>query len=285
MAQRWLRKARSRWAGQTLLSLRRTAAGTLVIAVLAHLLLLWAEAASMAEVPLASAAAAVGATLHATHYGFAWKLGSAALLGFAVFTLVRWPARLFSASRSMCVLALAIFLYSRSIVSHAGASGDVTWAVAFDWVHFFLISLWIGEVIIAGFVALRALPEAQGLDNDERASYLVALSNSATAALLGIVATGAFAAWRALGGADNVLDHPYALILMVKLILVASAAALGGANRFLVMPVLLPALRGERMPERKIEQRLINIVQIEALLLIAALVAAAILSSTSPSSA
>lgn len=63
-------------------SLRRTTVGTLAIAALAHLMLLWLEAASMAEVPLANAASVVAATLDATHYGFAWKLGTGALLEF-----------------------------------------------------------------------------------------------------------------------------------------------------------------------------------------------------------
>lgn len=286
MAQTWLRKGRSPWAGANVPVLRRFAIGTLATAMLAYAMLLWLEAAGMAEVALPDAGPAVAATLDATHYGFAWKLGMCALVAVAVLTLVRWPSRFAAAAEMARLLALAGFLYTRSIVSHAGASGDVTWAVAADWVHLVLISLWIGEVIIAGFVTLRFISGTDGAGKRERAAYIEALSTSATVALIGIFITGAIAAWRGLGSVENAIGNPYATVLTAKLLLVASAAALGGANRFLVMPGLLPALRGElARQDGGMESRFKVILQVESLILIAALVLAAILSSTSPPTA
>lgn len=95
--------------------------------------------------------------------------------------------------------------------------------MAADWIHLVLISLWIGEVFVAGLVTLR---EAAGSGQDgrlDRARYIEALSHSATIALVGIFVTGLISAWRGLGGVENVTGNPYATALLIKLALVATA--------------------------------------------------------------
>lgn len=79
--------------------------------------------------------------------------------------------------------------------------------------------------------------------------------------------------------------NAYSSVLLSKLSLVAIAAVLGGFNRFFVMPSLLA---GWRAPHVGAEQRLRRfrlVLRIEAIVLLAVLVAAAILSATPPPTA
>lgn len=272
LAGMWLHGRRSAWAVRTAHQLRRVTLAAFAPAAAAYLALLWLEAAFLAEVPLAQAGPAVHSLLTATHYGFAWKAGSLALAVAAALAIA-------NGALALRLLALAVFLYSRSMVSHAGAAADFGWAIAADWLHFVLAGVWVGAVIVAGFVALPRAAAGTAADAPDRAHYVRALSMSATIALAGIVATGLANAWNGLGSLANASGNPYANALLAKLVLVLAAAALGGFNRFRVMPALLqPASAGDDAAAR----RFVLVLRIESVLLFAALVLAAILSSTPP---
>jgi putative copper resistance protein D len=277
MSAAWLRRPASLWAlGQLRCFLVPPLAG-LASALLADIAVLWLEAAAMAEVPVGAAAAPAYAMLSATHFGACWLTGFGALVAAGAAAIARSGA-----ARWCGLLALAGFLYSRSIVSHAGAEGDFSWPAAADWLHLVLISVWVGEVLVAGAGTLRRAASVH-VDRLEQARYVEALSHSATLALAGIAASGLYAAWRALGSLDKLSGNPYAGVLLVKLSLVAGAALLGGANRLLVMPGLLAGLRGSGAAPAA--RRFALVLQVEALVLVAVLVAAAVLSSTAPPTA
>jgi copper resistance protein D len=281
----WLRSASSPWAADMLPRLRHAMLACFAAATLTYVVVLWLEAASMAEVPVAEAFPAVQSVITATHYGYAWLLGAAALIVAWAATAVR-PGALGPGPGSVLRLAaLGLFLYSRSIVSHAGAAGDFTWAVAVDWLHLVLISIWVGEVIVAGLITLRREPTTGQGNRVDCARYVEALSTSATVALAGIFVTGVLSAWRGIGSPDQVFGNPYATMLLIKVGLVLCAAALGGMNRFVVMPALLARLRGARVPEPGATRRFALVLQVEAIILLAVIVAAAILSSTPPPTA
>lgn len=278
----WLRTRASPWAASALPRLCTallTASGT---AILAYLAILWVEAASMAEVPLPEALPAVRSVLTGTHFGLAWLIGAVALLATAVVsaTPLRIQSRL--PASVVRIVAIGVLLYSCSMASHAGAGGDFTWSVAVDWVHLVLISIWVGEVIVAGLISLRQLPANTAESRSDCAAYIEALSGSATVALVGIFVTGAISTWRVLEVPENLLGNPYGTTLIIKVGLVLAAAALGGINRFVVMPSLLRALTQTSDAAREASGRFARILQVEAILLIAVLLAAAILTSTSP---
>jgi putative copper resistance protein D len=277
----WLRRTVSPWAGALSVRLHGAMKGAALAAALAYVAVLWLEAAAMAEVPPAAAFPAVQSVITATHYGLAWMIGAAALLVLGL-TLMRRESR-GPVPSLVRLLALATFLYSRSMVSHAAAGGDFAWGVAADWVHLLLVSVWVGEVLVAGLAALRTEP-ADPQSRRECAADVQALSRSATIALAGIVLTGAFSAWRGLGAIGNAFGNPYATTLLVKLALVLCAAALGGLNRFLVMPALLDQLRQAAPPRQGAGRRFALILRLEAVFLAGALVAAVFLGSTSPPS-
>lgn len=280
----WLRSARSAWGIGLVPRLRKLMLLALAAAATAYVAVLWLEAASMAEVPVSEAFPAVRSVITATHYGLAWMVGAAALLAVGFTLRIRKGERPSAAASLVRAAALGVLLYSRSMVSHAGAAGDFTWAVLADWVHLVLISLWVGEVIVAGLVTLRSQPEWESKNRAECARFVTSLSTSATVALVGIFITGVLSAWRVLGSPGNVLGNPYGAALLIKVGLVLSAAALGGLNRFVVMPKLLAQLRRPK-PDGNANGKFAVILQVEACILVAVLIVAAVLSSTSPPTA
>jgi putative copper resistance protein D len=271
MSTAWLRAGRSAWSVGHIARLRAAAEAAVAAALLSSIALLWLEAAAMAEVPVGSAAPAVYSVLTATHYGFAWTIGICALAAVAIVTVLRWRPEHARITDLVRLLASGVFLYSRSMVSHAGAGGDVSWAVAADWLHLVLISLWVGEVFIAGLVTLRQPAASIKEEGPERARYIQALSNSATVALAGIFVTGLVSAWRGLGSLENATGNAYATTLLIKLALVATAAMLGGVNRFFVMPPLLEHLRSTTSTSANAERQFARLLQIEAVVLFARL--------------
>jgi putative copper resistance protein D len=129
---------------------------------------------------------------------------------------------------------------------------------------------------------LTATENMAAADRRARAGYVASLSSSATFALTGIFATGLYASWRNLGGLDNLVGNPYGNTLVAKLLLVGVAAMLGGINRFFVMPPWLASeSTGTAVPEL-LPMRFKRILWIEALVLLAVVVLAAWLASTSP---
>jgi putative copper resistance protein D len=116
--------------------------------------------------------------------------------------------------------------------------------------------------------------------------WVASLSSTATVALVVVVLTGSFKIWRngtsltALGSSD------YGVALGSKLALVALAAALGGFNRFRILPALFVDLRadiGDAAP-RPWRRRLKTVLHLEALVLLLVLVAAAVLAGAEPPS-
>jgi len=251
----------------------------------AYVAILWLEAASMAELPLLEAMPAVRSVIAGAHVGLAWMIGAAALLATAAVSASPLRVQSRMPATVVRILAIGVLLYSRSMVSHASAAGDFTWAVAVDWVHLVLISMWVGEVIVAGLVTLRGAPGDAPASRSDCAAYVRALSHSASIALAGLAATGVLGAWRVIERPADLFGNPYGATLMVKVGLVVGAAALGGFNRFVLMPSLLGSLTQAGRGGAHAGTRFARVLQLEALVLLAVLVTAAFLTSTSPPSA
>ena len=72
-------------------------------------------------------------------------------------------------------LGVKVFACSHSLVSHAGAHGEATWAVAVDTVHLLLVGPWAGEVFIGAYVLPPTCADA---DRADRTRSVQALSSS-----------------------------------------------------------------------------------------------------------
>jgi putative copper resistance protein D len=234
----------------------------------------------MAEVPITEAAGATWSMLTSTHLGLAWSIGMTGLVIAAAAMSVRGKQG--QAAPVISLAALAVFWYTRGMVSHAASDGDFSLRLFSDWVHLGLISLWVGEVMLSGGVMLKASDNMEAADRRARASYVASLSSSATFALAGIFVTGLYASWRSVAGFVNLVGNPYGNTLVAKLLFVGAAALLGGFNRFFVMPAWIAREAAGNAAPPALPERFRRVLWIEALVLLAVVVLAAWLASTSP---
>ena len=275
----WLRGAASPWAAR---SRRRSMAAlktALAFTAVADVVLLWQQAAYMAELPLADALALLPKMLEQTYVGHCWAGGVLGLM--LVLAATGEPAARQGMLRlAFAALGVTVFVYSRVAVSHAGDSGLASVQGLVESVHLWGISAWIGIVGIAAFVVLANPIEAAASEGAEVADWVQTLSAVATGALIVVVGTGLFNAWRGVGSPANLVGSAYGNTLLVKVGLVAIAVALGAFNRFRVMPCLVDALRAPLGLPAQWRGRFVRVLRIEAFVLLTALVAAAVLSAS-----
>jgi putative copper resistance protein D len=274
----WLSHGQSAWAARAQARVRPLALASLAVTLVACGCVFWLEAASMAEVSVWAAGPAVVAMATATHFGMACSIGFVALATALAMLL----APRFRGGALAALAAMAVYFYTRSMVSHAADNGDFSIALGADWLHLIAISLWVGEVIVAGLFTMT-LPLQGAADRAALGRYVEKLSASATAALAGIVITGLYGAWRNIGTFEQLTGTAYGLALLYKLSAVLTAALLGGGNRFFVMPGLLSALH--KSSPTGATRLFTAVLQIEAVVLVGVLILAAMLSSTAPATA
>ncbi len=227
----------------------------------ASFLALWCALALMGDLPLIEALALLPQMLLDTAYG---RLALGGLLALALILLLGLVRRRWLLPMACLLLAFAL---TRASISHAGEHGLLSAGTAIEWVHLVLMGLWVGLVAVAGWLVL---PAERG-PSSSRQAYLGSVSTTATLALGGIVATGLFNAWNRIETPGQLLTHDYGIALSLKLALVGCAVVLGGYNRFYGFPA------ASQLP-----QRAILVLRIESLILLAALVAAAVLTLQSP---
>ncbi|WP_198115833.1 CopD family protein [Massilia rhizosphaerae] len=271
LGRAWLARGASDWAAVRVRRLGRWAVAGAILALLAQGVVLWLQAAVMADVPPAEAAGAIRDVLVHSRYGIDWSVGAAALAAALALACLR-------GTRPLALAPLCVFWYARCLNSHAAEQGDVSLLMIVYVTHLGLISLWVGEVLVAG---LAVLADGRGGPDDartERITYVQALSDSATLALAGIFATGTYLAWHILSGPGDLVADPYGRTLLAKLACVGLAAAMGGYNRFYVMPALpVPGAAGAAAA-----LRLRRVLRWEGGVLLAALALAAVLASSAP---
>ena len=237
-----------------------------LLALAASLAWMAVQAIAMSDPAPGAALLSIGDLAVDTGFGRAWAVATLALIGCAALAIA-------SRYRPMPLRRLGVGLtlvaVARASAGHAGANG-FGWLVPTMAVHMLAMGLWAGGVFAAALGVLRGEPHPV-----DGARYAGRLSALATAALAGVVATGLASAWHGLGGslapATPGTASSWGATLDVKLVLVAIAVTLGGFNRLVVMPSLPGAWN-----------RFVRVLRIEALVLLATLVAAAWLANGEP---
>jgi len=260
-----LRDTSSAWAMRRGWQCRALFTAANLLTVAASLAWMWIEAIDMSDSPPLAALAEVAHIVADTGFGRAWGVATLALaVGFALTRACRFRAMPLRTLALVLVVAAA----AHAGTGHAGASG-LGWLLPAMAVHLLATSLWAGSVFGATLV-LRGRPDAIDV-----VRYARRLSTTATAALAAVVATGIAIAWHGLGGSIAPLapasGSSWGLALDAKLVLVAVAVALGGFNRVVAMPAL-PATW----------PRFARVLRLEAVVLVAVLVAAAWLANGEP---
>lgn len=241
---------------------------------------LWTESAIMGEVAWLDAWPVLTRMITTTHYGHA---GAAAMALLVVAmgahqVLYRSGARMpYTASMAGLLLSVAA---ARVTIGHAYEHGPFSLAAAAQWLHLLCMALWAGIVFVSGWLVLPPVLLMESGPTGERAAYLNPMSHWATAALAGVLATGAYNAWRVLGSPGDLVNAAYGQVLLVKMLLVLIAIALGGYNKFLGLPASLA--KRDLTQSRRGLVAVVTVLRIESIVLVAVFVAAAILASSAP---
>jgi len=238
---------------------------------------LLAATAVMGGVGLGEAFPMLPMMLAQTAYG---RAGSAALLAMALlFALRLWqggPAGLAGAVQPAALLALAVFTVTRASMGHAGENGFWTVPLAAEALHLGAVGVWTGAVLVSGWLVLRA-PRVQGLAGPAIDSYLERMSQAAMVAVAVIAATGVYNGWHRVGSTEHLLHTEYGWTLLAKVALVLAAIGLGGYNKYVGLPAAARSARGMAVVRA--------VLQLESILLLGALAAAAVLTSQQPPTA
>jgi len=242
-------------------------------------------AAGIAVLLVGSAAQLVAAGLQAGGLG---ALGYVLQSSFGVWWLVRGGAavllalgawlptphlrsRRFDGVLSGLLVVLAALSFAAT--SHGAASDLPVWGAAFDLVHLLATSVWIGGIIALG--AVMRSPASTPENRQYRGLVLRRFSIAAGMAVPAVLISGIGSALIELGSLRDLIATDYGVSLTAKIVLVAGLLLVAAANAL----VLRPAFQSKR-PGGK---RLVRTVALEAVLGIAVLVPAAVMTVQVPS--
>ena len=253
-----------------------------LIACIASIFLsLWTESAMMGDVAWLDAWPVCVQMMTTTHYGHA-GVAAMALLGLALMmhSLLKTPNAGMGYVTSLTVLLLLVAV-ARVTIGHAYEHGPFSVAVLVEWLHLVIMALWAGIVFVAGWVVLPRVHNDKTAPTRDLAAYLTSMSNWAAAALIGILATGSYNAYRVLGSPRQFIEADYGQALLIKLCLVLVAIGLGGFNKFFGLPAALSSVAPTVQRQRGL-RKVITILRIESIALLLVLIAAATLTSSAP---
>jgi copper resistance protein D len=229
------------------------------------------ESASISGESLPGAFGVLGTVLSQTHVGHAWSVafvGALVLLGcaFAASSVAR---------DGVLWLALIATAAGRAGLGHAADAGFASAALGLHTLHVLSASAWSGIVMAGGLAVLPALGASTARGVLIRTAGQV--SNVAIFAVGFVIATGVFNALRGSGGSlEAITNSTWGRVLLLKLALVVLALILGSFNRLVAMPEL------RRAASTAAARRFVNVIHLEAIVMIGVLVIAAALARSVP---
>jgi putative copper resistance protein D len=163
----------------------------------------------------------------------------------------------------------------KASLGHAADAGVASAAIGMQTLHVLVTSVWGGLAMAAGLAVLPALGTSTARGMLIRTATQV--SNVSVMAVGFVLLSGIFNAVRGSGGSLQAIQFStWGHVLTLKLVLVAMALVLGGLNRFLALPRL------RRTASTMDAHTFVNVLYLEALAMIGAFVAAAVLSHSVP---
>jgi len=211
---------------------------------------------------------AVVTVITSTYAGFGWAIATA---GSLLLIVAAMNARL----RPVALIGAIVAAAGKASIGHAADAGAFSLPEIVQTVHVLSTALWGGIVIAAALSVLPALSSSTGR------ALLVRIVGKVSAvsmvAVVFVIASGIFNAWRDTGGSLHVLDQSdWGRVLVVKLVFVATAFLLGGINRVSAFPRL------KRTASTADARTVIGVMKIEALLMMCVFLAACMLSHSVP---
>ena len=187
----------------------------------------------------------------------------------------------------MLALLYALTL-SWSATSHAADAGDFTSPEWIDSLHLAAAASWGGGIFATVLFLLPAFRRDAARKRKLIEASLRRLSALSATALAIVVASGVLNARLRLGSLAQLLDSAYGRVLLGKILLVAAMAALGGINRFFLIPRVsrwAQETRGTQAGSAEVLRRLRLSLRIDAVLVLLILAAAAMLIGGMPPAA
>ncbi len=252
-----------------------------ILASLANLVHLFFHVSYMTETPMGETFSVVPLFLTRTGYGNLVILRTAilALLLIVTYINIKRPKRWSIVSG---VILSLLLLASLSMSSHQAQRGYFTIAFLLDVGHVVSISLWIGGVFFIRFCYGFFLRD-RGKDLwGEFLGMIKRFSSLATysVALAGL--TGIVLALIRINGLSILTDTAYGRTFVAKVFVVSGIFALGGVNKFFIIPLLEKKGNPEWESLLKVKKYLYWCITIEAVLGVLALLITSLLTHLSP---
>ena len=210
------------------------------------------------------------AVLLKTHYG---SIGLVRFGGLGLALATSFIGRRHLNSRFVAVILLcasAAIAFSRSATSHAADFGDLSLQELADWFHLMASSLWGGALIALAIVFRPSLIE----ENSRQHSIVSGIADRFYV-LFGpvfslLVITGLYNAWVEAGSFGVLLTTPYGRVLSAKIMLLL----------FLALRYVAPPQHGQ--DESVFAVKFLRRTRVEAIVILAALLCAAMLTHNIP---
>ena len=133
--------------------------------------------------------------------------------------------------RSLMLAGAVVAAVSPALVGHTRSYQPTALLLGADAVHLLAAATWLGGLV--GLVlTVRALAGRELL----AAATLARFSTLAACLLFAVALAGAVLGWRILGAWSGFVDTRYGLLLLVKIGIALVIAAVGGWNRFVLLP-------------------------------------------------
>lgn len=262
----------------------RDVLGFATVALLATSALgLLVRSAEMSGSPLAEGFAALPTVVLRTHIGHAWVLRIAAILSLSLMILA---ARRFHRSRSFQYAMLGCTLIVCALGSasgHASDAGDFNIPEMIDWLHLVGAMVWGGGLLVLSTAILPGLVK-QGSGAVRAIADIAARFSTIAGFAMAFVAVTAVYQERAYAGSvQSLAGSDYGRIVIAKIVLFLLLLLLGAFNRYIHVPRLRDRARATEEPGALLAARFRFAVALEALLIVAVLLCAALLRHEMPS--
>jgi putative copper export protein len=218
--------------------------------------------AVMTETPLKEVFSILPAFITKTKYGKFTILRTVFLFGIIAMSLVavikdqKW-------AKLSGVLFACLLLVVIAMSGHQGAKGYLNMPFFLDILHLFAVSLWIGGLFfIRPFVSFLVKENSASLWGN-LTSLINRFSQMATFSVGVVILTGIILSFANVKSMAILTNTQYGVILMVKTILVAIIAILGGLNKFVVIPMLNNIRPDDKPSDMKKGRRLLYLISIE----------------------
>lgn len=212
----------------------------IMLLILSSTLLLATRAAEMSSLSVVAILPVLPKVLFKTHYGQMWLLRAVAMIVLWIGWLLG-RQRLDSQAIPAFMLGFgAIIAFTRSASSHASDAGDLRLPELMDWFHLMAASFWGGGLIVLTTIVLPIV--IKQANNNNRlilfANIAGRFSTLAGVALAAILLTGVYNAWFEVGSFQALWQTPYGQTLIAKLLLLLTLIFLGASNRYISVPLL-----------------------------------------------